>query len=186
MIDPLGDSFAGTTGVGTGDALLELSVPSGTPHNLFDNDKNAVRIMQSATDSDFEAEVKFASEPSQKYQGQGILIEQDNDDWIRFDTFHNGKRLQIFAATTTTGNSQTIFSRNVSGAANYLRVNRQGDEWALDYSADGSSWTTAGSFTHDLSVSQVGTFATNSGPSPAFTAEVDYFFNTIDPIVPEV
>ncbi|NBD31923.1 MAG: DUF1349 domain-containing protein [Cyanobacteria bacterium] len=187
VIDPLGDSSVGTTGVGTGDALLELSVPGGTAHDLWNNNKDAVRVMQTATDTDFELEVKHASLPDQKFELQGILVEQDNNDWIRFDTFSDSNFLRIFAATTTDGNSNQRINTNVApGSADYLRVNRQGDQWRLDYSGDGSNWTTAGSFTHDLNVSQVGTFAGNSGNSPAFTAEVDYFFNTAEPIVPEI
>jgi regulation of enolase protein 1 (concanavalin A-like superfamily) len=186
-VDSLGDGTAITTGVGTGNALLELSVPQGVKHDLWNNDKSAVRVMQSAEDLDFQLEVKYVSEPSQKTQAQGIIVEQDVDDWLRFDTYYDGTRLRIFAATTINGSSQRKILKTITpGSANYLRVDRQGDIWELDYSANGSNWTTAGSFTHDLHVTQVGTFASNPSSAPAFTAEVDYFFNTADPITPEV
>jgi hypothetical protein len=45
------------------------------------------------------------------------------------------------------------------------------------------NWTTAGNFTQALAVNSTGTFVGNSGP--AFTSQVDYFFNTAAPIVPE-
>ncbi|MDT9206630.1 MULTISPECIES: Ig-like domain-containing protein, partial [unclassified Limnospira] len=50
-----------------------------------------------------------------------------------------------------------------------------------------STWTTAGSFTQALQVQQVGLFAGNAGSSssPTFTSQVDYFFNTAAPIIPE-
>ncbi|MEL7077377.1 MAG: DUF4347 domain-containing protein, partial [Cyanobacteria bacterium J06582_2] len=185
VVNPKGDGTQNITGVGTGDALLELSVPAGK-HDLWRTNKDAIRTMQSSADEDFEAEVKFESEPTQSSQLQGILVDQDANNWIRFDTYHDGSQLRVFAGVTTDGSSQVKINVPVaSGAASHLRVNRQGDVWTLEYSADGTNWSTAGSFTHSLNVSEIGTFAGNAGPAPAFTAEVDYFFNTASPIVPE-
>ena len=42
-----------------------------------------------------------------------------------------------------------------------------------------------GSHTYGLTVSAVGVFVGNAGGKPAYTAAVDYFFNTLEPIVPE-
>ena len=183
VVNPQGDGLLALTGTGTADAYLELSVPAGE-HDLWRSQKDAVRVMQASTDSDFEIEAKFASEPSAKYQLQGILIEEDDSNWLRFDTYHDGSNLRVFAAATTNGSSQVKINVAVaSGAASYLRVNRQGDEWRLEHSADGTSWTEAGSFTQGLAVDAVGTFAGNAGNSPAFTSQVDYFFNTAAPII---
>ena len=38
-------------------------------------------------DEDFGIEAKFLSTPTQHHQMQGLLIEQDADNWIRFDTY---------------------------------------------------------------------------------------------------
>ena len=188
FVDPQGNGSFSFTGTGTEDAYLELDVPSGTTHDLWRNSTDAIRVMQPTANEDFELEVKFASEPSQRYQLQGILVEQDSDKWIRFDTYHDGRKLRVFAAVTIDGVSTTKIKVPVdTGTASYLRVNRQGDLWTLDYSDNGTSWTTAGSFTEVLTVNEVGTFAGNSGGSsaPAFTSQVDYFFNTAAPIIPE-
>ncbi|MFZ1027056.1 MAG: Ig-like domain-containing protein, partial [Limnoraphis robusta] len=185
FIDPLSNSFYQLTGTGSENAHLELSVPAGTAHDAW-NGNNAVRMMQPAVNTDFELEVKFASQPSQGFQFQGILVEQDAKNWLRFDTLHDGNELRVFAAATTNGTSQTKIDTTVNpGSANYLRVNREGNLWQLEYSADGSSWKTAGSFTQSLTTNSVGTLAGNAGNSPAFTAKVDYFFNTASPIIPE-
>ena len=174
------------TGTGTQDAYLELSVPGGTSHDLWRNDTSALRVMQAANDEDFQLAAKFASEPSERYQLQGILVQQDSNDWIRFDTFHDGNSLQIFSAVTTNGNSQARINQSIPpGSANYLRVSRTGNNWTLEYSANGNSWRSAGSFNKALNVTEVGTFAGNADGSPAFTSQVDYFFNTAAPIVPE-
>ncbi len=186
FINPLNDGSFNLVGAGTGEAYLELFVPGGTTHNLWKTAKDAVRVMQPTANTDFELEVKYLSEPSQRFQFQGILVEQDADNWLRFEISHNGKTMRVYAAITINGSSNGILSASVaSGSASYLRVNRQGDLWTLEYSGDGFNWTTAGSFTQQLSVSSVGTFAGNAGGQPAFTAQVDYFFNTAAPIVPE-
>jgi hypothetical protein len=66
-----------------------------------------------------------------------------------------------------------------------MRVKRSGDQWTQFYSYDGITRMTNVSFTHALTVTSVGPFASNAGsPAPAFTGLVDYFFNTASPIVP--
>ena len=187
FIDSVGDSSYQLTGTNTSDAYLEMTVGGGVAHDMWKNNTNAVRVMQAADNSDFGLEVKFASQPNQQYQIQGILVEQDSDDWLRFDTYHDGNNFYVFAAATTNGSSKNQLKVAVPlGAASHLQVNRQGDTWTFLYSSDGNNWNTAGSFTHALTVTQVGTFAGNAGSNaPAFTAQVDYFFNSEAPIIPE-
>ena len=183
FINPLNDGSYNLTGTGTTNAYLELGVPTGVAHDVW-NQNNSVRAMQSASNEDLEIEVKFESQPNAAYQMQGILVEQDANNWLRFDTFHDGSQAYVFAAITTNGNSKAEIQVAVE-VAKYLRVNRQGDWWSLSYSPDGNSWIDAGSFQHSLEVNAVGPFAANAGSSPAFTAQVDYFFNTADPIILE-
>ncbi|MCB6180264.1 Ig-like domain-containing protein, partial [Rhodobacter sp. Har01] len=47
---------------------------------------------------------------------------------------------------------------------------------------DGTTWVTAGSFTHAMTVSATGVFASNSSNANGFTALVDYFETSTDPI----
>ena len=65
--------------------------------------------MQAASDEGFEIEGKFDSESTQKYQGQGFIVGQDESNYIRFDVFHDGRRLRAFAATIT-NESPTVAS----------------------------------------------------------------------------
>jgi regulation of enolase protein 1 (concanavalin A-like superfamily) len=186
LVNPLGDGSAAMVGAGTGDARVVLSVPEGPSHDPWGASNKAFRIVQSTADEDFEVEVKFESEPSARYQLQGILVEQDAQNWMRFDTYHDGTSLRIFAGVTVGGSSsQKVNGVIASGAAGYLKVTRQGDQWTLWQSPDGAAWVSSVSFGHAIAVSAVGVFVANhgsSGASPAYTAVVDYCFNTASPL----
>ncbi|MCI2401184.1 Ig-like domain-containing protein [Aliiroseovarius sp. N1Y82] len=175
-----------SSGLGTDatDAWLELVTPDGD-HDVW-GVNNAARAMQGISDGDFQIETRFLSTPSEKYQLQGLLVEQDADNWLRFDTYSDGKKLYAFAAITVDGVSSMAFRVRIpSDTAPYLRLTRAGDDWTLDYSTDGTTWVTAGSFTHALTASQVGVFGGNTGLTTGFTAQVDYFETSDDPILDE-
>ncbi|BDT12767.1 hypothetical protein N39L_24900 [Limnospira platensis NIES-39] len=186
FINPNNNSSYLLTGTGTSDAYVELSVPGAT--DMWNRNRSASRLMQPAQNQDFELEIKFAADPALDKQIQGILVEQDDSNWVRFDVFKTNSGLALFAASTRNGGSRSMIRMGVQpGQARHLKVNREGDVWTLNYSPDGVSWTTAGSFTEALQVQQVGLFAGNAGSSssPPFTSQVDYFFNTAAPIIPE-
>ncbi len=164
------------------EAYLELVVPNGTYNAWHTN--TSVRSMQATDNEDFEVETRFLSAPSDDYQNQGILIEQDETNFIRFDVYHDGTSLHLFGAATTNGTSVAKFNITIpEGAAEYLRVTRSGNNWVFQYSADGESWSTAGSYNHSLNVTATGIFA--AAQNDGFTAQVDYFFNTAEPIASE-
>jgi hypothetical protein len=68
-----------------------------------------------------------------------------------------------------------------------MRIKREGDQWTQSYSFDGANWTSQPSFTHILTVTDLGPYSGNGvgAGSPAHTASIDYFFNTASPIDPE-
>ena len=185
VVDPQGDGTVALVGAGTQDALLELSVPAGTSHDAWTNN-TTLRVMQAATNDDFELEIKFESVPGSKYQSQGFIVEQDASNYIRYDVYHDGKSLRAFSATFTEGTPTVRVSQKISsGPVIYLRLSRSSNQWTASYSYDGTSWATATSFSHSLAVSSVGPFAGNFNPAPAYTAIVDYFIETSSPIDPE-
>jgi hypothetical protein len=183
LVDPRGDGSATINGT-----QLLLSVPGGVAHDVWNDGNIALRLMQPANDTDFELEVKFESGVDAPHQLQGVLVEQEEGNFIRFDFHSREGGTRVFAATFL-GGSPTILhdSGPLPGGTTplYLKVRRQGNTWTQSYSVDGQSWTQATSFSHAMRVSQVGVFAGNAGPSPAHTAVVDYFFNTAAPINPE-
>jgi hypothetical protein len=193
FFDPVGDATQDMMGTFTEDAWLTISVPAGTDHDIWTAGNRAPRIMQPITDTDFEVEVKFESPLTQTFQMQGVLVEQDDDDFLRFEFHSSSSNTRLYAAIFEPGTplsptvkyDQPIASTNV--APLYMRVKREGDQWTQSYSYDGVDWTTPVTFTYALTVTAAGTYAGNAkgASSPAHTAYIDYFFNTDSPIDPE-
>lgn len=181
FVNPRGDAQASV-----GSAALRIEVPSGASHDVWTDGSFAPRVMQTVADADFEMEVKFDSIPQQQYQMQGVLVEQDAGNFLRFDFYSDGATVRLFAASFDAGVPSVQFIQPVSTAAAYfVRVKREAAQWTLSYSLDGQAWTVGAVFNRTLAVKQVGVFAGNAGGNPPFTAVVDYVFNTASPIVPE-
>lgn len=185
FVNPLGDASLQFTGAGTADAWAEIHVPAGATHQPFNGVNNAPRIMQPADDTDFVIETKFESAVTKAYQLQGMLVEQDSNNYLRFDFHSTGSTVRIYAASIENLNAVTkILTPITIDVPMTLRVERVDDLWKLYYSDDGIDWVNAGSFTKAIEVSQVGVFAGNfsSTSAPAHTAKIDYFFESSRPI----
>jgi regulation of enolase protein 1 (concanavalin A-like superfamily) len=171
--DPVGNSTLSTTGT-----QASISVPAGSNHDLWTSKLFAPRIRQNViTNTDFEVEVKFDSAVTLQYQLQGVTIEADNTNLLRFNFHYDGSTVRAYSASFLNGTATQRFSKAIAGGAPlYLKVTRAGDQWTMSHSYNGTSWTVDGVYTYALSVTKVGLFAGNSGsPIPAHTALVDYF-----------
>ncbi|MBX7250398.1 MAG: hypothetical protein K1X50_00350 [Candidatus Promineofilum sp.] len=187
-------TFINPTGQGSqtvnGTQLL-LNVPANVSHNIWTGGNLSVRVMQPTQNTDFEIIAKFESVVSQRYQMQGLLVEQDANNFLRFEVYHDGNSIQLFAARFLDGNPKAlIYNRPLSSTPPYLRVTRVGASWSYSYSDNGTDWVSGGSFAYTLNVTKTGVYGANHGtppfrPAPAHTAIVDYFFNSAAPIVPE-
>ncbi len=189
VVNPGMPSTFSMVGTGTRDAGLSIALPAGASHDIW-NGNMAPRVMQAAANTDFELEVKFEMPMTAQYEMAGILVEQDAQNYLRFDFVRDASNLRAFAASFVAGSPTVRLDRTIPiGTPLYLRVKRVGNQWTESYSNDGTVWTDAPAFTHALTVSAVGPFIANHGEpasaSPAFTGIVDYFFNTALPIVPE-
>ena len=181
FVNPLNDSSVAMTG-----GHAEISVPSGVTHDLWTSGRNAPRIMQYVDDGDFEFLVKFDSTMSLKNQAQGILVEGDAQNYLRYNFLHDGSSYKIQAYTFTGGAQTQRVNVNITmSAPMYLRVKRIGDVWNLTYSSNGSTWSFGAGFTYALNVTAAGVYAGNSNANPAHVARVDYFFNAKSPVSPE-
>ncbi len=187
---PALDSSFALQGAGTDDAQLRISVPAGSNHEPY-NSIECPRVMQSIDDVDFEIEAKFDSELMLGYQLQGLLVEQDLTNWLRFDVYASPSGTRYFVGSNSaTGTQQIVDGSLAASAPYYLRIARSADQWTFKHSPDGVVWATLASFSRSLLVDRVGPFGGNGGvngpaSAPAFTALCDYVFDTAAPLSPE-
>jgi hypothetical protein len=183
FVNPAGDGVLTMNGT-----AATINVPQGSKHDPWTSGNSAIRLLQQIANSDFQVEVRFQSDVEIGNQEEGILVQQDATDFLRFDVTSNGSGVRIFAAGIK-GTAVTTFVNaaiNVTQAPIWLRLQRTGNSWVGKWSKDGVNYSTAASFSFTLSVASIGPYAGNSNPtasnSPAFTAIVDYFFNVASPI----
>src|SRR3989344_3610517 len=180
FINPVGNGNYSVNGTN-----LQITVPQGTDHDVWIAGNRAPRLMQDIDNTDFEIEAKFESALTSKYQLQGIIIEQDTGNFIRTDYYTDGTTIRLFITTFTNGTPRltAIFNGPVTG--NYIKIARAADNWRVNSSNDGSSWTQRANFNHTITTTKAGVFAGNAGSNPAHNASIDYFFNTASRITPE-
>ncbi len=183
FIDPLGDCNYSLSGAGTADAWVNISVPAGTRHEVWDDGINVPHIIQSINDVNFEVEVKFESpvNPPQ-FQEQGLFIKQDEDHYIRFEFYSSNSTNKIFACTFNPSASVKINNDINNIAPLYMRIKHEFDQWTQSYSYDGENWLAGADFNYAIDANIIALYAGNAGTLPAHTASVDYFFNTASPI----
>src|SRR5215471_1167323 len=135
-------TIAGAPGVSVGvgsdgtDGYLQLLTPDGD-YDAWGTITGA-NAMQAAPNTDFQLKTRFLTNPTQQYQMQGFLVEQDALNWLRFDTYFDGSVLRAFAAVNLGGVPSALISVAVPGnLAPYLRLTRSGNVWTFDDSLDG-------------------------------------------------
>jgi uncharacterized repeat protein (TIGR01451 family) len=176
FVNPAGGSYSLT-----GTHLL-LSVPGGATHDpWYPATDNAVRMMQSIGNVNFDVIVKFDSIPGAAYTNEGIIVEQDGNNFLRFELSSDGNRTNLYAASII-GGTQVAYANGPIAAGTgsfWLEVKRAGDTWTENWSTNGVSFTTGISFNQSLTTARIGPFGSNwqNPPSatPAFTASINYF-----------
>ena len=177
---------------GSDSAWLSVTVPEGVSHNPWTSTQ-VPRLRQAIADTDFQIEVKFESSLSERFQEQGILVELDTQNFLRFEFYSDSIQTYAFASATVSGVPTPMLNLPIGDAPSVtpmlFRVTRTGDVWTHEHSVDdGVSWVFNGSFVSTLQVAYVSLFAGNQvsgGTAPAHTATFDYIFDTALPVVPE-
>ncbi|MBD5781201.1 DUF1349 domain-containing protein [Pelagicoccus sp. NFK12] len=183
--DPVGDAGYALEG-----GVLKMTVPPGRDHDIWVGGNRAPRVSQRILNTPFGLQAKFASTPTERFQSQGLFVEQDSRNFIRYDFYSNGTGLFVFCASFTNGKPKTLFNSKISPSDQYyLRIDRSESKLVFYYSFDGQRWTEAGALDRNMDVVEVGVYAGNASAArsdaPGFTAVVDYVFNVESPIFPE-
>ena len=197
------DPQAGTIGestFGVNGSQIQIVVNSETEHDVWLGGNQAPRLMQDVNNANFEIVTKFDSDIGDvPYSMQGLLFEQDANNYVRINFQRDGTGARLFAAkfeddvpTPLIGSAGVTLNPIDGKGPIQLRVTRDGPIWQLAYrfgeDADDDQWRTDSSlsFSHGLLLDSVGIFAGNAGSSPpGHTVTVDYFFNSESPIDPE-
>jgi uncharacterized repeat protein (TIGR02543 family) len=186
VVDPVGDVTFQNTGTN-----LVAFLPGGTRHNLSSTGNLAARLMQDAANTDFGVEIKFDSKGTATFQGQGIIVQEDADTYLRFEIIYTSTSIRVYAAYFNAGVLTTRRDVTVPQNPPYLRIVRTGNSWSFRYSYEGSNWTFLSPFIQSLAVTEIGIQFNNTASgnafwaTPAFVGNVDYFFDTSSPVLPE-
>ena len=176
---PVGGSAAVSNGE------LVLTVPAGSNHDAAVPALDAVQVIQAINNTNFDVAVKIDSPlvAATQYYGQGLMVEGDAKDYIRFEV-EAGGTVNLGVGTVTGGVSASKFQiKPFSSYAvpTYLRMTRVGTTFTAYWSNDGVTWNEVGAFTDSLVVTGLAPYAWNysltPSQAPALTASFDWFHN---------
>ncbi len=85
--EKIGSEAANSEDFDAGEGVLKLKIPSGT--DLYGAKQNAPRLLK-AISGDFEIETKLKFDPKNSYQGAGILVWNDDKNYLRFERGFGG------------------------------------------------------------------------------------------------
>lgn len=166
-------------------AHLLLNIPGGSNHDAFVPANQAVRVVQSIGNVNFDAAIKIDSilVATDKGTSRGLMVLADDKDFLTFALTTDGTNISLNAHTVTNGVAATVFNDAVFHEYHspmYLRIKRAGSVYDAYYSVDGTVWTLAASFNDTSVPTLVGPFAGNYNGTPARAVPVVMSINWFD------
>jgi hypothetical protein len=164
---------------------LFIGVPGGSNHDPLISPNQAVRVVQTIGDENFDVAIKIDSPlfATDANTSQGLMVLSDRQDFITFALETNGTKIGLSAHTVTSGVATTVFEdSDFSQYQNpmYLRLTKTGGAYVALYSVDGVSWAQAASFTDTRATTGIGPFASNYNHTPANAVPVVMSVNWFD------
>jgi hypothetical protein len=164
---------------------LFIGVPGGSNHDPLGASNQAVRVMQTIGNKDFDVSIKMDSLliPTDASTSQGLMVFADNADFVIFALTTDGSLIGLKVVSVSHGVATTVADEpgfNQYQNPMYLRMSRTGSAYTAFYSADGINWTQAASFTDVMIPTAIGPFAGNSNNTPANAMPVVLAVNWFD------
>lgn len=160
---------------------LNLSVTDNSDHDVWEEGNFVNRIMQTVVDGDFMIEVKFNSIMDAKYQQRGVLVGNAAGDLLRLEQLWRDGEYRMLAAIIPAAGGAYNYHYITYGSDNpqFLRIQKTGDEWSIQFSTDQLGWVTR-EFTQLFDVSKIGLYCGNGRPDgssdpPFHTVSIEYF-----------
>ena len=134
---PLWDVVAPVGGTAAvADAHLTLTVPGGSNHDTMRPSNEAVRVVQSINDSNFDVSIKIDSAISAHNAdtSQGLMVSADSQNFLTFDVDTNGTNISLAVHAVKSGVSTTVFNQAVFSEYHNplcLRIARSGPKTGI-------------------------------------------------------
>jgi hypothetical protein len=164
---------------------LYLGVPGGSNHDAMLSSNQAVRVVQTIGNQDFDVAIKIDSPlfATDANTSQGLMVVSDDRNFITFALQTDGTGIGLSAHTVTGGVATSVLQdSDFSQYQNpmYLRLTKTGSAYVALYSVDGINFTQAASFTDTATTTAIGPFASNYNDTPANAVPVVMSVNWFD------
>jgi hypothetical protein len=164
---------------------LYIGVPGGSNHDAMLSSNQAVRIVQTIGNQNFDVAIKIDSPlfATDANTSQGLMVVSDDRNYITFALQTDGTRVGLNAHTVAAGVATSVLQdSDFSQYQNpmYLRLTKVGSEYIALYSVDGINFTQAASFTGIMAPTAIGPFASNYNDTPANAVPVVMSVNWFD------
>jgi regulation of enolase protein 1 (concanavalin A-like superfamily) len=153
---------------------MRITTQTGDIYQTYADAKNI--LLQTAT-GDWTITTKMTFKPTQNYQAAGLIVYQDDNNYIKMARAYVSANKFQFATEVggTFANSEATDS--ISSNISYLKIVKSGNNYSGYFSSDGTTytqvWTTQ---TVSLSTIKIGLIAINSYPVVSeLPADFDYF-----------
>jgi regulation of enolase protein 1 (concanavalin A-like superfamily) len=156
---------------------MRITAQTGDLYASVNNQKNI--LLQEAPEGDFTINTKltFPAKPSSNYQQAGLVIYQDDDNYVKLVRgYFNGNAFEfdkeVSGVFGYSGTADTITATTI-----YLRITKVGNVYTGYYSTDGTNYTQVGTtqFTNFTSI-KVGMISNLGGDGTTeINADFDYF-----------
>ena len=157
----------------TNPGFLRITTQDGTIMEDYGSDQRNILVTDAPT-GDYQITTKVSISPSQDYQLAGILIYQDDDNYLHLMQVYDSGIWMSFHKES--GGNITINAIKDSSPTVYLRITRQDTTYQGYYSKDGNAWTLVYTYTRSYTNPKIGLDATNTLPGlPQIPADFDFF-----------
>ena len=159
---------------------MRIITQTGDIYQTYTDLKNI--LLQNITgDWTITTKVTFSAKPSQIYQQAGLIVYQDDNNYVKLARIFLGSpnnNVFQFGKEVSGTYTDQFATDSISSTTVYLKITKSGTNYSAYFSADGATYTQVGTAQSvSLSPIKVGMFATN-GTQTATALNVDYdYFN---------
>jgi hypothetical protein len=150
---------------------LFIGVPGGSNHDTLVPANQAVRVVQTIGNEDFDVAIKidFPLVATEGNTSQGLMVLSDDEDFVTFAVVTDGSSIGLRVRTVTGGAAIDVLNDMGFGQYQnpmYLRLTRSKSNYVAFYSIDGVAWNEAANFSYLRASTAIGPFASNYSDAP--------------------